>query len=125
MKGHFRVVRGPRQGVGRLPGAPPMGVCGVSPRAGLVRALEKERAEVYTREISSLLQTLVDEEEATGVGGPEDKIEELPAAGEVAAEPRGNPKAGEEGLLDPLRAYFREMGSRPLLTHEGEIALGK
>jgi hypothetical protein len=30
-----------------------------------------------------------------------------------------------EGTIDPVRVYLREMGSVPLLTHEGEVALAK
>ncbi|MBI2877738.1 MAG: sigma-70 family RNA polymerase sigma factor [Candidatus Tectomicrobia bacterium] len=101
---------------------------------------EEERSEVSTRGISDLLETLevMDLEEADVVA-PEDKpeeleelpleelpLEELSGGEEAVLEPEEEEEEEEEeSFLDPFRAYFRDMAVLPLLTREGEVALGK
>jgi RNA polymerase primary sigma factor len=59
-------------------------------------------------------------------GATADDASEAAQQGEFTAEPDLDLSVGEDSKSqDPVRLYLREMGSVPLLTREGEVALAK
>jgi RNA polymerase primary sigma factor len=79
-----------------------------------VSALEGRGIEIYE-----------DEAAASAAVAPEveSSVVEAKAEGDSAGEPGFQPASGPAN--DPVRAYLREMGSVPLLSREGEVALAK
>jgi RNA polymerase primary sigma factor len=81
-------------------------------------------AQISSEQIEDAMTTLPE----LGIDVVENEgVEEPPAADADgdAAEPRGNISEDIGRADDPVRLYLREMGSRGLLSREGEIALAK